>query len=1040
MRKGDPCTGAPSPRSGWAGAHRVNWWRSGSAVAVVTAVLATISAVGLPARSAAADSLTPAYITSTTGTPQSATIGTAFGTLAVTVTDPTGAPVSGASVTFTAPPPLDNSGNPEATGTFATDANCTALDNGQDCVATTGANGVATSSALTADTTHGSFVVSAGVAGSNPNETATFALANTSSDTGQLQPCDDPPADPTVGCYQVAQAQINGVPISIPSDCTYRTDITTNLINWINSLPQGTSGFPLEIQFVKNGCYRIDGTVYLRGLRHVIIDGNGAVIEQTSVANPELDNITSLPTVSPYCGSEGVDNGSADAATALEYAQLYQVGNVDIMWFIEGGCDLVFENMNITSTTSAHSATSVGPSASWDPSGSYGDLSVSRGLTSTTSSKQGVSPPTLQGTGRSGYTSTYNVVNLAYTVTNTGTITLFGVKVKDTIGSTKLTVRCPSTTLTPGASVACTGSYQVKTADLNFGSVSDATKVTGSTAQTGGTVITAKPSTFTIGETGAYDDLSVVTSSTTVGGTTSYRYLVTDTGDGYLSYVSVSDSLGTQISCPDTSKPTDHLAPWDGKSDATDSITCTGSDPAGNSPVTDTPTATATQSNRSQDSAFELAGAQRVLITGNTMTNVQGDCATPTGLDERGHLGQTNPQSYPSADVTVSNNQCTGAGRNGVSVVYANRVTVGGTVPAGSCTNTTTPPGGLAAIDTANCFTAIATNGIDVESDCGNPANGQGNILVNGNTFSGAQLVSAQTAGFLWNFGFTNNSVVEMRGFFEPETGPQGCGNAIPGQEFTVTGNTASAAAGWTKDADWYFLGESGGLLSLNSTPACILTCANQPDPPAQNSYTPYGNAFYFAETQADSSGQASGGLGVGGFEVGHNVLSGLDSTTVPIVGSSSSTGDTSCGNVSEYDTPPPGYGIEGNLNNGNPNQDGAMTSETVTPCIDQNGGPPDSPLQPEVSNVPGVPINQSDGASCGGCELRFAPRVQSPALVATHPTRSSSTKRQSVHKRIAGSDLARHAASESLTSSPPPEVKCTTVTGSVTSTPRCRR
>ena len=57
------------------------------------------------------------------------------------------------------------------------------------------------------------------------------------------------------------------------------------------------------------------------------------------------------------------------------------------------------------------------------------------------------------------------------------------------------------------------------------------------------------------------------------------------------------------------------------------------------------------------------------------------------------------------------------------------------------------------------------------------------------------------------------------------------------------------------------------------------------------------------------------------GFEVGHNVLSGLDSTTVPIVGSSSSTGDTSCWNVSEYDTPPPGYGIESNLNNGNPNQ-----------------------------------------------------------------------------------------------------------------------
>jgi len=90
----------------------------------------------------------PASITATAGTPQTATVNTAFATnLAATVKDKYGNPVSGATVTFHAP----GSG---ASGTFAGGVN----------TATTNAQGVATAAVFTANTTAGSYTVTATVA------------------------------------------------------------------------------------------------------------------------------------------------------------------------------------------------------------------------------------------------------------------------------------------------------------------------------------------------------------------------------------------------------------------------------------------------------------------------------------------------------------------------------------------------------------------------------------------------------------------------------------------------------------------------------------------------------------------------------------------------------------------------------------------------------------------------------------------------------------------------------------------------------------
>jgi len=106
----------------------------------------------------------PAVIAATGGSPQSATVSTAFADpLVANVTDADGNPVSGASVTFTAPALAP-------TGTFANGTN-TETD-------TTDANGNATSSTFTADATAGGpYTVTATVTGV---ATATgFLLTNT---------------------------------------------------------------------------------------------------------------------------------------------------------------------------------------------------------------------------------------------------------------------------------------------------------------------------------------------------------------------------------------------------------------------------------------------------------------------------------------------------------------------------------------------------------------------------------------------------------------------------------------------------------------------------------------------------------------------------------------------------------------------------------------------------------------------------------------------------------------------------------------------
>ena len=134
-------------------------YNAGSAGQTLTVTWTMTSGSGNVTLSAAALS---GSIVSTAGTPQSATVSTAFATaLQVTVKDIAGNPVNGATVTFTAPA----SG---ASGTFAGLATANAITN---------ASGVATAPTLTANSLAGAYTVTATVPG--VGGAANFSLTNT---------------------------------------------------------------------------------------------------------------------------------------------------------------------------------------------------------------------------------------------------------------------------------------------------------------------------------------------------------------------------------------------------------------------------------------------------------------------------------------------------------------------------------------------------------------------------------------------------------------------------------------------------------------------------------------------------------------------------------------------------------------------------------------------------------------------------------------------------------------------------------------------
>ena len=185
-----------------------------------------------------------------------------------------------------------------------------------------------------------------------------------------------------------------------------------------------------------------------------------------------------------------------------------------------------------------------------------------------------------------GYGAAGDVISYSFVVKNTGTTTENGIAINDALVTN---ATCPDSSLLPGASETCTGSYTVTQADVDAGSVSNTATASGTSVQGS---VTSHPSSVTVAGSDYTSSLSLVKSTSSggyaaAGDTVGYSYDVTNTGTTTLSNIGVSDNRIAGVSCPDAS-----LSP--GQSEmCTGTYTVTAADIT-NGSVTNTATASAT--------------------------------------------------------------------------------------------------------------------------------------------------------------------------------------------------------------------------------------------------------------------------------------------------------------------------------------------------------------------------------------------------------------------------------------------------------------
>jgi hypothetical protein len=144
------------------------------------------------------------------------------------------------------------------------------------------------------------------------------------------------------------------------------------------------------------------------------------------------------------------------------------------------------------------------------------------------------------------YTTAGQIITYTYTLTNTGGGDLSG---PFAITDNKVTnITCPGGTLAPGASITCTGTYQIKQSDLDAGSV---TNLASATANGTASVNTA---TTTIATSPLPKlNLSILPdpdASSVVGTTITYTYTLVNTGNVTLSSpYQITDDKASNFSC-----------------------------------------------------------------------------------------------------------------------------------------------------------------------------------------------------------------------------------------------------------------------------------------------------------------------------------------------------------------------------------------------------------------------------------------------------------------------------------------------------------
>jgi uncharacterized repeat protein (TIGR01451 family) len=156
-----------------------------------------------------------------------------------------------------------------------------------------------------------------------------------------------------------------------------------------------------------------------------------------------------------------------------------------------------------------------------------------------------------------------DTVRYHYLVTNSGNVTLTGVKINDLLPGLSA-IACPSATLSPAGSMTCTASYRLTQANVNAGKVTNTATTTG-TPPSGPPVISAPSSvTVTIPPSPALviKESASPASFDAAGVTIDYSYLVTNTGNGTVRGSKINDVLAglSAIACPSaTLNPGKHM-------------------------------------------------------------------------------------------------------------------------------------------------------------------------------------------------------------------------------------------------------------------------------------------------------------------------------------------------------------------------------------------------------------------------------------------------------------------------------------------------
>ena len=153
-------------------------------------------------------------------------------------------------------------------------------------------------------------------------------------------------------------------------------------------------------------------------------------------------------------------------------------------------------------------------------------------------------------------------VNYVFAVTNNTNGTVTGLSVSDTqtspAGSLATGPSCSVTTLAPGASTNCTGTYAVTQADIDNGSVDD-TALANATSLSTATTLTSNAATATVNALQDPDIALTKTASpasiSAAGNTVSYTFQVANTGNVTLTGVGVTDTQAAPAG-PLTSGPT----------------------------------------------------------------------------------------------------------------------------------------------------------------------------------------------------------------------------------------------------------------------------------------------------------------------------------------------------------------------------------------------------------------------------------------------------------------------------------------------------